>query len=95
MSKNVLSVALIIQVNQFDFCTIQFNSIQFDIAQFKSKCGTTWFSLSLFDLFSGCSGYVAFVELIGLNDLLDDIDIRFPLLTNQRHRKWVAAVKTS
>ena len=43
---------------------------QFILIQFKSECGTAKLSLSLFVLFSSCSWYVAFVELIHLNDLL-------------------------
>ena len=58
---------------------------QFILIQFKSKCVTAKLSLSLCVLFSWCSWYVAFVELIHLNDLLDDVT--FPLLTNQRPRK--------
>ena len=50
-----------------------------------SECGTAQLSLSLFILFSYCSRYVAFVKLINLNDLLDDVT--FPLLTKQRPRK--------
>ena len=39
----------------------------------KFKCGTAHLSLSLFVLFSCFSIYVAFVELIHLNDLLKDV----------------------
>ena len=52
---------------------------------FGSECSTDQLSLSLFVLLSKCSRYVAFVELIHLNDLLDDVT--FTLLTNQRPRK--------
>ena len=38
----------------------------------KSECGTAKLSLPLFVLFSCCSRYVAFVDLINLNDLLVD-----------------------
>ena len=51
----------------------------------NSKCGTAQIRLLLFVFYSCCNRYVAFVELIHLNDLLDDVT--FPLSTNQKPRK--------
>ena len=54
-----------------------------------SECGTAQLSLSLFLLYrvqrANSSRYVAFVELIHLNNLLDSVT--FSLLTNHRPRK--------
>ena len=49
---------------------------------FFPECGTTQFSLVLFVLYSCCSRSVAFVKLIHLNDLLDDVNFLFS--TNER-----------
>ena len=56
------------------------------LIQSKSECSIAQLRLSLFILFSCCSRYVAFVELIHLNDLNDNETFIF--LTNQwrRHR---------
>ena len=43
----------------------------------KSECSTAQLSLSLFVLFFCCNRYVAFVELINLNDLLDNVTFYF------------------
>ena len=56
-----------------------------NIVQFKSESDTAQLSLSLFVLLYCCSRYVAFVELIHHNDLLDDVT--FLPLTDQRPRK--------
>ena len=47
--------------------------------------GIAQLSLSLCVLFSCCSRYVAFLELIHLNDLL--VDVTFLFLTDQKPRK--------
>ena len=49
---------------------------------FFSKWGPAQFSLSLFVLYSGCSRYIAFVELIHLDDLLDDVTFLFNIYAN-------------
>ena len=55
------------------------------LISFTSECGTAQLSLLLCVLYFCSSRYVAFVELIDLNDLLDDVT--FPLSTNQKPRK--------
>ena len=55
------------------------------LISFNSECGTAQLSLLLCVLYFCSSRYVAFVELIDLNDLLDDVT--FPLSTNQKPRK--------
>ena len=52
---------------------------------FFSECGPAQYSLLLLVFHSCCSRYVAFVELIHLEDLLDDVTFLF--LTNQKPRK--------
>ena len=55
------------------------------LISFNSECGTAQLSLLLCVLYFCSSRYVAFVELINLNALLDDVT--FPLSTNQKPRK--------
>ena len=55
------------------------------LISFNFECGTAQLSLLLCVLYFCSSRYVAFVELIDLNDLLDDVT--FPLSTNQKPRK--------
>ena len=55
------------------------------LISFNSECGTAQLSLLLCVLYFCSSRYVAFVELINLNNLLDDVS--FPLSSNQKPRK--------
>ena len=55
------------------------------LISYNSEFGTAQLSLLLCVLYFCSSRYVAFVELIHLNDLLDDVT--FPLSTNQKPRK--------